>query len=50
MRSISASIIVLAAAILLLGGYYMRELYILVVGYGVGLIGLIGWYVSMKEK
>jgi hypothetical protein len=54
MKSISASIIVLAAAILILGGSYIQhndtQLFVQIVGCGVGLIGLGGWLVSFREK
>ena len=54
MKSISASIIVLSAAILIAGGshiqnYDTREFF-QVVGCGVGLIGLGGWFVSLRDK
>jgi hypothetical protein len=54
MKPISASIIVLAAAILLVGGSHVQhgdtKLFVQVVGCGVGLAGLWGWFVSFKEK
>ena len=54
MKAISASIIVLAAAILLVGGSHIQhsdtKLFVQVVGCGVGLIGLWGWFTSMKDK
>lgn len=54
MKSISASIIVLAAAILLAGGSHIQhsdtKLFVQVVGCGVGLIGLWGWFACRKEK
>ena len=53
MKSISASIIVLAAAILLVGGSHIQhndtKLFVQMVGCGVGLIGLGGWFVSLKH-
>jgi len=52
MKSISASIIVLAAAILLVGGSHIQhndtKLFVQVVGCVAGLIGLGGWFVSLK--
>lgn len=54
MKSISASIIVLTAAGLILGGSYIQhsdtKLFVQVVGCVVGAIGLWGWSVSLKEK
>jgi len=54
MKSISASIIVLSAAILILGGACIQhdgtQLFVMVVGCGVGLAGLGGWWGSMREK
>ena len=54
MKTISASIIVLAAAILIVGGGHIQhdgtQLFVMVVGCGAGLIGLWGWFVSLKEK
>ncbi len=54
MKSISASIIVLAATILLVGGSHIQhsdtKLFVQGVGCGVGLIGLWGWFVSFKQK
>jgi hypothetical protein len=54
MKSISSSIIVLAAAILIVGSSYIQhsdtQLFVQIVGCGVGLIGLWGWFVSFKEK
>ena len=54
MKPISASIIVLAAAILLVGGSHIQhsdtKLFVQVVGCAVGLIGLGGWFVSLREK
>jgi len=54
MKAISASIIILAAAILLVGGSHIQhsdtKLFVQIVGFGVGLIGLGGWFVSFKEK
>jgi hypothetical protein len=54
MKAISSSIVVLAAAILLVGGSHIQHgdirLFVQIVGCGVGLIGLWGWLVSFKEK
>ena len=54
MKPLSASIIVLAAAILLVGGSYIQHsdtrLFVQAAGCGVGVIGLWGWFVSFKEK
>jgi hypothetical protein len=54
MKSISASIIVLAAAILIVGGSHIQhdgtQLFVCIVGCGVGLIGLGGWIVCFREK
>jgi len=54
MKAISASMIVLSAAILLVGGSYIQhgdtKLFVQIVGCGVGLIGLRGWFVCFKEK
>jgi hypothetical protein len=54
MKAISSSIVVLAAAILLLGGSYIQhsdtKLFVQTVGCIVGLIGLGGWIVSLNDK
>jgi hypothetical protein len=54
MKAISASIIVLAAAVLLLGGSFIphsdTRLFVQVVGCAVGAVGLWGWCVSIREK
>lgn len=54
MKAISASIIVLAAAILLVGGSYIQhdhtQSFVQIVGCAVGLVGLGGWFVSFKDK
>ena len=54
MKVISASIIVLAAAILLVGGSHLHhpetKVFLQLVGGVIGLIGLGGWFVSMKDK
>ena len=53
-KHISASIIVLAAAILIVGGSYIRhadtQLFVQIVGCVVLVIGLGGWFVSVTEK
>ena len=53
-KALSASIIVLAAAILITGGSYIQhadtKLFVKVAGCIVGLIGLGGWLVSYREK
>ena len=53
-KHISASIIVLAAAILIVGGSYIRhadtKLFVQVVGCVVLVIGLGGWFLSVTEK
>ncbi len=54
MKSISASIIVLAAAILIVGGSYIQhsdtKLFVQIEGCGVGLLGLFGWWTTLKDK
>jgi hypothetical protein len=54
MKSVSASIIVLAAAILLAGGAHIQhgdtKLFIQVVGCVIGLMGLGGWLLSFREN
>lgn len=54
MKVISASIVILAASILLTGGSHIRHsdtaLFVQVVGCGVGIVGLWGWFVSFREK
>ncbi len=54
MKSISASIVVLAAALLLLGGSYIphsdTELFVQGVGCVVGLLGMGGWLFTLQEK
>ena len=53
-KHISASIIVLAAAILIVGGSYLRhadtKLFVQIVGCIVLVMGLGGWFVSGTEK
>ena len=54
MKVISASIVILAASILITGGSYIQhtdtQLFVQIVGSFVGLIGLIGWYVGFNDK
>lgn len=54
MKSISASMVLLAAAILIVGGSYIphsdTRLFVQVVGCAVGLISLGGWFVTLKDK
>ena len=54
MKAISASIVVLAAAILIVGGSHIQhsdtKLFVQIVGCAVGLIGLGDWYVSLRDK
>ncbi len=54
MKSISAAIIVVAASGLILGGSHIQhggtQSFVQIVGCGVGLAGLWGWFVSLKEK
>jgi hypothetical protein len=54
MKLVSASIIVLAAAVLLVGGAHSQRSdardFLQFVGCVVGLIGLIGWLISFREK
>ena len=51
MRYISAAIIVLAGAVLLLGGSYIghgdTKLFVQAAGCGVGIIGIIGWFTML---
>ena len=53
-KHISASIIVLAAPILIVGGSYIRhadtKLFVQIVGCLLGVVGLCGWFISLKEK
>jgi hypothetical protein len=53
MKSISASIIVLAAAILILGGHVVlhgdTSTFVMALGCAVGVIGLWGWFISLRE-
>ena len=53
MKTISASIIVLVGALLLLGSDRFTsdtQTFIMVVGCGVGVAGLVGWFMTLKEK
>ncbi len=54
MKSISASIVILAAAVLISVGSHVphhdTKLFVQVVGCGLGLAGLFVWYISLKEK
>ena len=54
MKAISASIVVVAAAILIASGSHIQhsdtKLFVQITGCIVGLIGLGGWLVSFKEK
>ena len=53
-KHMSAAIIVLAGALLLLGGSFIRhsdtQLFVQVIGCALGAIGLYGWFVSVMEK
>jgi hypothetical protein len=53
-KSISASIIVLAAALIFGSGAHVRhsdtQIFVMIVGVVVGLIGLWGWFAGLKEK
>jgi hypothetical protein len=58
MKQISASIIVLAAAVIIVGGSLTTDIppishvqpIVLLIGSGVCAVGLWGWVVSLKEK
>jgi len=54
MKSISASIIVVAGTVLILGGSYIphsdTKLFVQIVGCVVGAVGLWGWFQTIKEK
>lgn len=54
MKSISASIIVIAGSALILGGSYIphgdTKLFVQTVGCLISAIGLWGWSVSLKDK
>ena len=53
MKPISASIVILSASVLIVGGARIQhdgtQLFVMIVGCGVGLAGLWGWFV-LKEK
>jgi len=53
-KHISAAIIVLAAAVLIVGGSYIAhsdtKLFVQVVGCIVGAVGLGGWFISVTER
>ena len=53
-KPISSSIIVLAGAILIAFGGHIQhgdtQLFVMIVGCLVGLLGLVGWLVSSREK
>lgn len=53
-KPISSAIIVLAAAILIAGGGHIRhadtQLFVMVVGCVVGLLGLLSWFISQGER
>ena len=53
MKSISASIIVLAGAAMLLGGAYVRHsdtgMFVMAAGCIVGLAGLVGWFMMLRD-
>lgn len=53
-KHISAAIIVLAGAILILGGSFLRhddtKLFVQVVGSIFGAVGLVGWFLSSSTK
>ena len=54
MKAISASIVVVAAAIILTGGSFIphgdTRLFVQVVGCLVGIMGLGGWVLALREK
>jgi len=54
MKAISASIVILAASILLTGGSFIQhtdtQMFVQIVGCVVGLIGLIGFYLGFNDK
>ena len=54
MKALSASIIVLAAAVLLTGGSHIQhadtKLFVQIVGCVVGLVGLASWFVGFRAK
>ncbi|MDB6153551.1 MAG: hypothetical protein JWL90_2004 [Chthoniobacteraceae bacterium] len=54
MKLLSSSIIVLSGAILITGGSFIQhsdtKLFVQIVGCVIGLVGLVGWFASFKEK
>jgi hypothetical protein len=54
MKSISASILVLAAAVLIVGSDHLpndhARVFLFFGGCGVGMVGLSGWFSSFNEK
>ena len=54
MKSISAAIVIMASAILIVGGAFVShgdtQMFVMVVGCGVGLAGLWAWFGSLKDK
>jgi len=54
MKSISASIIVLAGAVLILGGSHIQhgdtQTFVMAAGCVVGALALWGWFQCLKEK
>jgi hypothetical protein len=54
MKLIGASIMTLAASVLLVGGahapHWDTGLFVMIIGSIVGLIGLTGWFAALKEK
>jgi len=53
MKHISASIIVLAAAVIMVGSSHFTsdtQTVVLFVGFGVCGVGLWGWFVGLKDK
>ena len=54
MKLVSASILVLAAAILITGGAFIQhadsKLFVQIVGCLLGLLGLGAWFISFREK
>lgn len=54
MKALSASIVIMAAAIMITGGSYIphdgTRLFVQVVGCAFGLVGLRGWVISLNEK
>lgn len=53
MKSISASIIVLAAAIMIVGGAFVSHgdtgLYVMFAGTVAGLARLVGWFLTLRD-